>query len=106
MPDDILSQFEDSAEILDIATDGEVPCEFLTGIAGSGKTFEILRCLRENPRYGLLAATTGIAAVNLNAITINSLLKYYNTDSLRERFVDGVLTSVLHKLARDGHRRL
>ena len=58
----------------------EVECEFLTGVAGSGKTFEVKRRIEVNPKYATLCATTGISAVNLNATTINSLLRYFDTD--------------------------
>ena len=84
----------------------EVECEFLTGVAGSGKTFEIKRRISENPKYATLCATTGVAAVNLNSTTINSLLKFFDTDSLRDSFVDGRLSRVLHKLIMDGTERL
>ena len=84
----------------------EVECEFLTGVAGSGKTFEVKRRIEVNPKYATLCATTGIAAVNLNATTINSLLRYFDTDSLRDSYVDGRLPRVLHKLIMDGCERL
>jgi ATP-dependent DNA helicase PIF1 len=61
---------------------------FLTGSAGSGKTFSINQKNIENPDYIELGATTGIAAINLDTKTINSILKYYNTDSLMDSYID------------------
>lgn len=77
-----------------------VPCEFITGPAGSGKTYDQKKAIEENPKYGILAATTGIAAINLGASTINSILKFFDTDSLRDRFDRGYLSSTLGKIGR------
>jgi hypothetical protein len=58
-----------------------------------------------DPTYGVIGASTGIAAVNIGATTINSLLRYFNTSSLRDAFLQGHLTRTLHALAKK-HRRL
>jgi ATP-dependent exoDNAse (exonuclease V) alpha subunit len=77
------------------------PCEFITGAAGTGKS-TILRWRVERERqYGVLACTTGIAAVNLNAVTINSLLKYFDTASLVDAYNTKRLHRELRKLAKD-----
>lgn len=83
----------------EVTAEREVPCAYLSGKAGSGKTFEVKRRCGEDESYGVLCATTGIAAVNLNAITINSLLGYFNTPSMRDAFLGGHLTRKLHELA-------
>jgi ATP-dependent DNA helicase PIF1 len=90
---------EAQAEVDCDAGSGDVPCEFLCGSAGCGKTFEIKRRIEADPTYGILSASTGIAAVNLSAVTINSLLGYFDTDSLRDNYLTGRLTTALHKLA-------
>lgn len=76
-------------------SDAIIPrCEFLTGGAGTGKTTEIRRRMdaykndfpyRERA-YAVLAATTGIAAINLGqgTTTINSLLKFFDIESMRD----------------------
>lgn len=75
---------------------GVVPeCEFVTGIAGSGKTQEMRNRIQRDPRYALMAATTGIAAINLDTITVNSLLKYFDTESLEEQYKEGRLTRIM-----------
>lgn len=84
--------------LVEQGANGVVPTEFLTGSAGTGKTFEIRRRIAEDPSYGMLAATTGIAAVNLGAITINTLLKYFDTESLEESFINGWLVRCLEQL--------
>lgn len=77
-----------------------VHCNFNTGAAGTGKTFNEKKAIEENPNYGILCATTGIAAINLGATTLNSILKFYDTDSLRDRFNRGGLTATLHRIGR------
>ena len=52
-----------------------VKCEFITGEAGTGKSFLVQEAVREDPAYGILSAPTVVAAVNIGSITINSLLK-------------------------------
>lgn len=61
------------------------PVFLLTGKAGSGKTTLIRKMIEEDQQYGILAATTGIAAVNLGAgiTTINSLLKFTTLENLK-----------------------
>jgi ATP-dependent DNA helicase PIF1 len=93
----------DEDDDVQIPDDG-VLCEFLTGAAGTGKTFEIQRRIRENPKYGVLAATTGIAGVNLGAITINSLLKYFDTESLRDSYLRGFLTHQLADISKQARK--
>lgn len=82
------------------------PLKFVTGVAGSGKTYAVKMAIADDPNFGLLAATTGIAAINLGAITINSLLKYYDTNSLSEAFFNGWLQQRLVKLSKDGYKWL
>lgn len=73
----------------------------LCGTAGTGKTTLARGWVADGT--GILCATTGIAAVNLgDATTINSLLGYYDTASLYDRYVDGHLTWRLRKLGRAG----
>lgn len=82
---------------------------FICGEAGSGKTYRMQeRVRRAQPGEVVLAATTGIAAVNLgeNVVTINSLLGYFDTASLRDLFTTGRLEAKLLKLAKAGTRNL
>jgi len=72
-----------------------VPVEFLTGAAGTGKTFTLKKRIEADSEYGLLTATTGIAAVNLGATTINSALGYFDTTSLDAASQTGELQSNL-----------
>jgi len=79
---------------------------FLCGPAGTGKTVMARSWVRQYPGT-ILAATTGIAAVNLGeGSTINSLLGYFDTDSLREMYTSGHLQARLGKLWRAGIRRI
>ena len=75
------------------------PCSFVTGSAGTGKTFSMKLKMAENPRFGVLASTTGISAVNLGAITVNSLLGYFDTESMAEAYIKGSIGRKLKLLA-------
>jgi ATP-dependent DNA helicase PIF1 len=82
------------------------PHTFLTGQAGTGKTFLARRMIEEWPGT-ILAATTGIAAVNLGeGTTINALLNYFDTADLEQKYVSGRLTTRLANLAAAGVRRI
>jgi len=81
------------------------PFSGLFGAAGSGKTFLTKAWAEEEPGL-LLAATTGIAAINLGGETINSILGYFDTASLQEKYINGALTAQLGRLWRAGVRRL
>jgi len=71
--------------------------ELITGAAGTGKTWTIKERMQKFKangvrKYGVLTATTGIAAINLSGgtgdtvITLNSALKYFDTQSLKDNF--------------------
>jgi ATP-dependent DNA helicase PIF1 len=91
-------QFDGEA-LQEYREDREVPCQRLIGCAGTGKTFTLMARTREDPTYGLLTATTGIASVNLGTVTINSVCRYYDTASLRDIYLTGRLTRTLHDVA-------
>lgn len=95
--EDLIPEDQPGLEYVEVDS---TPTNFITGPAGSGKTYTIKKQIEEDPSYGTLAATTGIAAINLGAVTLNSLLKFFDTDSLRDRFNRGGLTSTLHALGR------
>lgn len=86
--------------------------EDISGTAGTGKTTltqELARRMKKGSM--ILAATTGIAAVNLGGgeietTTINSALKYYDTKDLREKYIKGKLVSMLQRHRRAGVRRI
>ena len=78
---------------------------YLAGAAGCGKTFAT-REWASRDKGLMLAATTGIAAINLGGTTINSLLGYFDTKSLMESYTNGFLTAKLGKLWKAGVRRI
>lgn len=77
-----------------------VPVSYRTGRAGTGKSYGLTQQVQADPSSGILTATTGIASINLNSITINSLLKFYDFNSLRDAYISGNLTRALHKLTK------
>lgn len=81
--------------------------EFITGTAGTGKTFMVKK-LAEEDRGIELAATTGIAAVNLGEgiTTINSMLRFFDTASLRDSWTMGQLGARLTRMWDAGTRRV
>jgi hypothetical protein len=78
------------------------PTARLIGCAGSGKTYTLMARTKADRSYGLLTATTGIAAMNLGggAVTLNSTLKYFDLASMRDAFLTGQLTRALHDIAK------
>ena len=78
----------------------------ISGTAGVGKTY-VAREIQKRQPGTVLAATTGIASVNLGeGTTINSLLRYFDTASLIDSYVAGHLRAVVSKLRRAGVRRI
>jgi hypothetical protein len=86
----------------------EHPFHFVTGAAGSGKTYLTRqRVAQSAPGSTVLMASTGIAAVNLgDAVTINSQLGYFDTSSMVQNFTHGMLQQKLRRLRQAGVRRL
>lgn len=97
MDDALIPAIPDETE--DVRDDVPVPVSFQTGRAGTGKTFALLAESQAEGSSIQLCATTGIAAVNLGATTLNSTLGYFDTASLRDSFLRGQLTRRLHELA-------
>jgi ATP-dependent DNA helicase PIF1 len=90
-----------SDEIQELSEDRPVPCAFRTGRAGTGKSFWVIETTEDDKSFACVTATTGIAAVNLGSVTINSTLKYFDTLSMRDAFLQGHLTRILHKIAKE-----
>src|ERR1700690_3425616 len=90
----------------ELGSEGIVPTEYLCGSAGTGKTFELRRRIAEDENYGILCATTGVAAMNLGAITLNSILGYFDTESLQESFFNGWLNKKIKDLAEAGYANI
>jgi hypothetical protein len=93
-------------EVQSVSVDAPVPCERLIGAAGTGKTWNLISRVKEDPTYGLLTSTTGISAVNLGAITVHSTLRYSTTEVLRDIYLSGRLARTLHSIAKAGYKRL
>lgn len=81
--------------------------EYVGGQAGTGKT-HLMRERAEKFRGIVLAASTGIAAVNLGegVTTINSLFGFFDTASLHDTWTQGYLASRLMKFWRAGTRQI
>jgi ATP-dependent DNA helicase PIF1 len=90
----------DAESELDALPDVPVPVSFLTGSAGTGKTYSLTKRASVEGDV-LLSSTTGISAVNLSAVTLNSLLRYFDLDSLRDAYLTGRLSRALHDIALD-----
>lgn len=100
-----MENFDDNlSETQTAPREATVPCEFICGCAGTGKTYGIKKAVATDPTYGVLSSTTGISAVNLGAITIHSLLRYSTTEVLKDHFLRGGLTRVMRDLARNYRR--
>jgi ATP-dependent DNA helicase PIF1 len=91
--------YSDDGDEIDLSLDAPpVRCVFTTGAAGTGKTYYWRQRINEDPREGELCATTGIAGVNLGTVTINSRLRYYDTDSMLNAYVSGRLVTTLARI--------
>ena len=97
----------DAPATIDLPWTDPVPTfTYLSGPAGSGKTF-LTKAWMEQEKGLLLCAATGIAAVNLGGCaTINATLGYFDTKSLQDSFIEGRLTARLGKLWKSGVRRI
>lgn len=85
----------------------------LLGPAGTGKTTQISKMLETRHKWGLPTATTGIAALNLQGamngiptVTINSLLRYFNTKSLEDSYHKGFLMNALMGIKKQGYQTI
>lgn len=87
-------------------SDAPTPCAFITGRAGTGKTFSIRERCADDPDYAMLSSSTGISAINLNTVTIHSLLGFFDLDSLRDAYIHGSARKKLQKIAEDGYRNV
>jgi hypothetical protein len=88
------------------------PFLFITGPAGSGKTFLVREALNLNPKWGVLTATTGVAArvlgtnvQNATVQTVHSTLGFGDMESFFKSQEKGSLRKVL-KYLRKKHKRL
>lgn len=87
-------------------SDAPTPCAFITGRAGTGKTHSIRARCADDPDYAMLSSSTGISAINLNTVTIHSLLGFFDLDSLRDAYIHGSARRKLQKIADDGYRNV
>jgi ATP-dependent exoDNAse (exonuclease V) alpha subunit len=92
-------------------TEGLNLFEYIGGAAGCGKTWLARERVRQAPMSTRLCASTGIAAINLGqseftCTTINSLLWYFNTESLESNWAQGKLDMALRGLWEGGIRTI
>lgn len=73
-------------------------CSFITGLAGSGKSTGLKARLALDPESYVLCSTTGLSSINLGVATLNSTLKFYDTDSLMDSYVNGKLYNTVKRL--------
>jgi ATP-dependent DNA helicase PIF1 len=87
--------------VSDISQEGILPpnsqFSFFTGEAGTGKT-TLARQWSEDASDAILCSTTGISAINLGGSTINALVGFFDTESLRDIYLSGRLHATLRKL--------
>lgn len=92
----------------DAIQDCPINVQCILGPAGSGKSYQIRERIRQDPKYAILAATTGVAAVNLGngVTTIHSLLKFYDLASLKKQYEEGWLCGRFMSIARNGFKNV
>lgn len=106
---------DDTEMVFDFDEVENVPPPYYRGIligqAGTGKTTLLQTRIKENPGYGLLCATTGIAAVNLSTAdcvvrTINSVLGFWDYNSLCQKYQRGLIVGKMLGISQSGVNRL
>jgi len=70
---------------------------FITGRAGTGKSYKLQQIAKEEQGTAL-TSTTGISAVNVAGTTLHSLLWFYSTESLLDSWTTGKLDYRLGEL--------
>jgi len=84
----------------DLILKKEPPIFSITGPAGTGKSYLVREALLRDSTFGIVTASTGIAAMNMgDAITVHSLLKVFNERSIEYAYEKGSLTKKLEELA-------
>ena len=86
--------------------DGVTPTCFITGQAGTGKTSMVRQVALDDSLFGIVTATTGVAAVNLGGITLHSALGFSTVEVLRDNYIAGYLGMKLRELQKAGYRWL
>lgn len=76
----------------------QLNCGFVTGLAGSGKSTGLKVKLELDPSAYALTSTTGLSAINMGVATLNSTLRYFDTDSLQESYNQGKLYHIVRRL--------
>ena len=91
-----------------IAFEPALACGAIIGPSGSGKSYTLRERIKEDPKYAILAATTGIAAVNLGegVTTIHSLLGFYDLQSAIRAHEKGSIAKRFVDLARKGYKNV
>ncbi len=98
----------EGAGVATITTPVTLNCGAIMGSSGTGKSYTLKRRIEADPKYAILAATTGIAAVNLGegVTTIHSLLGFYDLASALQAFRKGSITKKFIKLAKLGFKNV
>lgn len=67
----------------------------ILGQAGTGKSYWLKRQLKNDSNFALITSSTGISALNIQGRTIHSVLNYYDTHSLLQKYKSGKLQQKL-----------
>lgn len=88
---------------LAISTITEGDDKYLSLIAGPGygKSF-VVKAIRDSGYPIILSSTTGVSAINIGGVTINSLLGYFDSEDMRKKHDAGRIYDALRKYAASG----
>lgn len=81
------------------------PVFLLMGQAGTGKSHVLNNLIESDSKFAQLAATTGIAAVNINATTVHRILGFRDVDTIADSYQSGLVQRRL-RLVRKYYRFL
>lgn len=77
--------------------------KYLSLIAGPGygKSF-VVKAIRDSGYPIILSSTTGVSAINIGGVTVNSLLGYFDSEDMRKKHDAGRIYDGLRKYAASG----
>lgn len=101
-----MQMFDADEEAAGNYSSADTDCSFITGVAGSGKTTLLKTRIAEDPLYAMMTASTGIAAVNLDSITIHSALGFFDADSLQDAYLQGSAQKKLRRMVGLGYKNV
>jgi ATP-dependent exoDNAse (exonuclease V) alpha subunit len=82
-------------------TEGDDKYLSLTASPGCGKSY-VVKAIRDSGYPIILSSTTGVSAINIGGVTVNSLLGHFDSEDMRRKHDAGHIYDALRKYAASG----